>query len=150
MLPEAVKDKIIFELEAIETELDATKNLFVALRDRKPDAIEIRAAASTLHAFYNGVEKIFSLIARQIDGAIPDDGGWHSSLLNSMAVANEKRDMVIDDNVHKLLEKYLAFRHFFRHSYGFILDWEELKPLCHGVHDVFILFRKEILRFIGQ
>ena len=31
------------------------------LDKREPDMVELRAAATTLHAFYNGVERVFVL-----------------------------------------------------------------------------------------
>jgi hypothetical protein len=31
------------------------------------------------------------------------------------------------------LQDYLAFRHFFRHAYGYTLDWAKLRPLVMGL-----------------
>jgi hypothetical protein len=42
--------------------------------------------ALNLHGFYAGVEQIFEDIARTVDGAIPEGGDWHISLLKQMSV----------------------------------------------------------------
>jgi len=112
VFPDSVRDKIIFELESLEREMRATKALFTRLLDYEPDQVEIRAAASTLHRFYNGVENIFSAASRYIDGSFPDDERWHLSLLGLMTVPSERRTPVISGTLRKSLEKYLAFRHF--------------------------------------
>jgi hypothetical protein len=73
VLPDTLKEKINFELESIERELSDTDDLFKKLCRSHPDPIEIRAAATSLHAFYNGIENIFAAIARHIDGVILDE-----------------------------------------------------------------------------
>lgn len=65
-------------IEEIETECKRIEKLF---RDYKPllkkieifepDFIEIGSLAMLLHSFYNGLENIFSRIARKLDGKIP-------------------------------------------------------------------------------
>jgi hypothetical protein len=42
--------------------------------------------ALNLHGFYSGVEQIFEDIARTVDGALPEGGEWHISLLRQMTV----------------------------------------------------------------
>lgn len=150
MLPDSIRDKIIFELESLEREMHATEALFTKLLNNEPDQVEIRAAASTLHSFYNGVENTFSAVSRYVDGSFPEDERWHLSLLRLMTVPSERRAPVISETLRKSLEKYLAFRHFYRHSYGFALDWEQIKPLCHSLKTTYNLFKKEISDFIGM
>ncbi len=52
------------ELEQLDAELSGVKPLFVKLANRDPDEIEMRAAALSVHAFYNGIENVFLLIAK--------------------------------------------------------------------------------------
>lgn len=149
MLPDTLREKISFELGSLNRELDETRELFERLGRFQPDAIEIRAAATSLHAFYNGIENIFYAIARHADGVVPDGERWHFSLLRNMCASAEKRPQVISAEMRQFLEPYLAFRHFFRHSYGFILDWEQLKPLCVDRDSTFIQFEAEINKFLS-
>ncbi len=147
MLPESLKRKIDFEFESIDRELRDTEDLFNEIQYSTPGPVAIRAIATTLHAFYNGIEKIFSLIARDVDGASPDGDRWHASLLHVMSVPAAQRKQVISESGKLRLEKYLAFRHYFRHSYGFTLDWEHLKPLCMDLKGTYQMIKEEIIRF---
>ena len=64
MSPDSIIKNIEFELTLIERELETVKPLLNKILKEDPDYIEIRAVASTLHAFYNGIEKIFVIIAK--------------------------------------------------------------------------------------
>jgi hypothetical protein len=150
VLPDTVLEKINFELESIERELMETDSLFEKLSRIHPDPVEIRAAATSLHAFYNGIENIFAALARQVDGVIPEGDRWHYTLLRDMCTSTDKRGQVISVELKQTLEQYLAFRHFFRHSYGFVLDWEQLMPLCVNRADTFMRLRVEIENFISR
>jgi hypothetical protein len=44
----------------------------------------------------------------------------------------------------EILEPYLGFRHFFRHSYTFEIDWQKLKPLVENVEVVLRGFRADL------
>ncbi len=145
MFPDTVKEKINVEIESLRQELNTVRSLFDKLKNDIPDSIEIRAAASTIHAFYNGVERIFSIIARDIDNKLPSGERWHMTLLTTMCVQNDYREPVISENTKESLEKYLAFRHYFRHSYGFVLEWEQLKPLSDDLHSTFQKLLDEIV-----
>jgi len=43
------------------------------------------SAVLNLHGFYSGLEHLFELIARHVDGAIPSGETWHRDLLQRMA-----------------------------------------------------------------
>lgn len=64
---ERVKD----ELESLAEELSAIAPLRAKLRETDPDPIELRAAATTLHAFYNGVERLLIHVLRHFGDGIP-------------------------------------------------------------------------------
>jgi len=40
--------------------------------------------ALNLHAFYSGIERLFELIARDIDQCVPDGEMWHRDLIKQM------------------------------------------------------------------
>lgn len=147
MLPETLLEKIRFELASLEREIKETGSLFEKLSSARPDQIEIRAAAASLHTFYNGIENIFSAIARELDGRVPEGDRWHNAFLRNMC---EMRKQVISPELRNSLEQYLAFRHFFRHSYGFVLDWEQLRPLCVNRMDTYRLLVKDLGRFMSM
>ena len=69
------KTQIEFHLLQIEKELRDTAEFFATVQQRRPNATELRAVASTLHAFYNGVESAFSAVARTLDHKMPAGSG---------------------------------------------------------------------------
>ncbi len=97
--------------------------------NQPPDLIQTTALASVLHSFYNGLESIFVTIAKEIDGELPGGDRWHRDLLEQMGRENEKRTAVLSSILLAELQSYLAFRHYYRHTYSFFLRWEELREL---------------------
>ena len=150
MLPDNVRDKIQFEFQSIEKELAAVSTLFDDLSSREPDFIQLRAIASSLHAFYNGVERILMVIIKSIDGEVPEGERWHSELLNNTIQANPLRARIISDEMKLKLEQYLAFRHYFRHSYGFTLEWDLMRSLWLDLRTVYQGFLSEINAFLEK
>lgn len=95
---------------------------------RPPTRTELRAMASMVHEFYNGVERIFERISVGLDEGIPQGSSWHADLLTRMATPQEgARPAVIDEPLRARLKEYLDFRHFFRHAYGYTLEWNHLR-----------------------
>jgi len=109
--------------------LAAYADLLLQVEQKPPDLVQVTALASVLHSFYNGVESIFIIIAKEIDGAVPTGDRWHRDLLEQMGMANEFREAVLPLPIQLQLQSYLAFRHYYRHAYSFFLRWEELREL---------------------
>ena len=119
-----------------------------SVKSDSADFIEISAAGATLHAFYNGLENIFILIGKQIDNAIFTSQRWHKELLDSMFSDTDRRSAVLDNSLHDKLLDYMSFRHVFRHSYGYALDWERLNPLFSQMNEVWKNTKACIQKFI--
>lgn len=128
------KEKLVEEIEIEIENLERLSREMEELTNRlgeKPDFIETRAAASILHDFYCGIEKIFERIALRINGEIPKGEDWHTELLLQMGRYVEGvRDEVINKSLLEKLKEHLRFRHLFRHMYGFELKWERFKGLA--------------------
>ncbi|NSW84580.1 MAG: hypothetical protein HPY90_15375 [Syntrophothermus sp.] len=96
--------------------------------------IEKRVYASVLADFYMAVERVFKLIAKEVDGELPEGGDWHKKLLRQMSVELPGiRPPVIDKSLFHQLEEYLKFRHLVRNIYGFQLEY---KRFAHLVKDM--------------
>ena len=148
-MDEQIKAKIIFEISQIDTLLEKAKILSEKCALNTPDFIEISAAGATLHAFYNGLENIFILIGKQIDNATFTSQRWHKELLDSMFSDTDRRSAILDNSLHDKLFDYMSFRHVFRHSYGYALDWERLNPLFSQMNEVWKNTKTCIQKFIG-
>lgn len=122
--------------------------LLARVRHQEPDVIELAALATVLHSFYNGAEGIFLAIARQLDRHVPDEPRWHRLLLAQMAHPEGRRPAVISTLLETRLTDYLAFRHYFRHTYAFTLDWARLEPLVRELPTVHETLRDELTTFL--
>jgi len=145
-----VKKTIEFEIGEIESLFQLYKEeLFELDLEQTPNLLELTAFASVLHSFFNGIENILLTIAKNIDKNVPSDSNWHKTLITQMTKENETRKPVLSEEMKDELKKYLTFRHFFRHSYSFHLEWEELKKLVIPLYQVWVRFKSEILSFLS-
>ena len=76
---------------------------------------------------------------------MPNTATWHKNLLNS-AIENN----FITNGVANKIGKYLYFRHFFTHAYGFYIEEEKLKPLMDNISQVYSEFKAEINSYIDK
>jgi hypothetical protein len=117
-----------------------TEVLVPLLREHRIDDIEIRAAASTVHSIYNGIERVLVLVLKDRRVNVPNGSKWHAELL-----VLAKNQGIISEDLYRRLREYLSFRHFFRHSYGISLDPELLFPLVEGAVPLIESMRTEVL-----
>ena len=99
------------ELPEIEHTLKrATKG--VRRAKQTGDDYYLDGVAINLHSFYSGFERIFELIAANVDDMIPKGKNWHQVLLMQMAKEiAEVRPAVISYPVRLDLDEYRGFRH---------------------------------------
>jgi hypothetical protein len=137
-------------MEQIQRLFDVYQDLFARCRQTAPDLVETAAMASVLHSFYTGLEHIFLVIAKEVDRSSPTGPKWHRDLLTQMAQRRPNRSQVISMDAAHLLADYLGFRHVYRHSYSFFLDWDELEKLVTPVQDVWRQVRQELEAFLNS
>lgn len=54
---------------------------------------------------------------------------------------------MISRSLQRTLDEYLRFRHVFRNVYGYLLEWERLKPLLNGIPATYLQFHQELSSF---
>ena len=103
----------------IEEELKNISQLVSEMEDCKEESRLIRRAkGSILHDFYNSVERIFLIIANELNGKIITSNHWHKQLLYQMTIeVKDLRPSIISKKLASELDEYLAFRHLFRNIY---------------------------------
>jgi len=80
-----------------------------------------------LSGIYSTFEDIFVKIAKDFENKIEDRGSWHFEILNRMALEIEEvRPAVISKKSRASLDELRRFRHVFRFSYAFELNWEKV------------------------
>jgi len=149
-LVEKVVSQAKFEIGQVEHLFESYADLLERTRKKAPDLVEITAVASVLHSFYNGLENIFLSIAKGIDRDVPAEAQWHRNLLTRMTETTLSRGPVLAvDTAHRLAD-YLAFRHFYRHSYSFFLEWDELEKLVTPLAGIWEQTKDELQQFLDS
>lgn len=114
------------------------------------DDLYIDSAALNIHSFYAGLERIFKLIAEEIDESLPQGKSWHHNLLKQMATEIEKvRPAVISDDTLNGLDEYRGFRHIVRNIYTFQLSEKRIKPLINELPELCEQIEMEIEKFLN-
>jgi len=137
---EELRSRLSFELGQIQREIDLIVRLLGEPGRLGPDEIKVRAAAGSLHAIYNGIEKMITFAVERKGIAVPRGEASHSELLQ-LARSSGTITGALEDQ----LKPYLGFRHFYRHSYGFMIDNELLNPLLQRVESVVSQLAGELL-----
>lgn len=148
MLPEAVLNKVRFEIEEIDNLLTVYEPLLNLARKRNLDLIEKTALAQVLHSFYNGLENIFLVVSKSTDGFIPTGVTWHRELLNQVSAETENRKPVLNTGTNESLLEYLGFRHVVRHIYSTNLDIDRMIHLAVKMRAVWESTKKDLVTFI--
>lgn len=135
-LADNVISQVTFEIGQIDQFLTVYADFVERVQQRPPDLVEITALASVLHSFSNGLENIFLSMAKGLDQQVPTGAQWHRDLLVHMTQETAHRGGVISAELAQKLADYLGFRHFYRHSYSFFLEWDKLKELVVSLREI--------------
>jgi hypothetical protein len=113
-----------------------------------PDDYYLDSIALNLHGLYSGLERIFEIIAGNIDADKPSGENWHQVLLNQMAKEiPQLRPAVLSSRVCGLLQDYKGFRHIVRNVYTYRFDVKKIEQLVTEAPYIFEEAKSEILSF---
>lgn len=135
-------EQILAEKENVDI---ALHNLGTAMARTEKTVIELAAIATFLHNIYNGIENIIKQILISKDIMVPKSDKWHKDLLNKSLSSG-----IISEELSNKLYKYLTFRHFFVHAYGFMLEEKQLGSLANDIPEIWQQFLKEIGHFLKE
>lgn len=137
------------KLARLEVEFDKIKDK-LEFAEEKITYYDRGAIGYLLHNFYNGCENIFQSIARFFENDFGPQT-WHKDLLKRMRIEiTGFRPAVIDEKLFVLLDDFRSFRHKFRHSYAFDLDWEREKQVAGKFKKTSAMFQKQISAFMNK
>lgn len=142
--------KIENEIKQIEKLLTIHDSLIKLCKIKNPDSTEISAVGSILHSLYNEIEKIFLFIAKNFDNEILTGKKWHRNLIIQLSKSTKNRKALLNENVKNIVLSYLGFRHYFRHSYDFLLDWNLIKDNFLMINNNWNEIKKAIYDFINS
>ena len=135
-------------MQSLRVTVDEARTMAREFTRTSPTSFDLRGLGSLLHDFYTAIEDVFETIAGDINGSILDTVAWHKRLLVQMSIPiPELRPAVISQALRWQLDEYLRFRHVFRNVYGYMLDWERMRPLLEKMEAVYKQFEEEIGAF---
>ena len=106
---------------------------------------DLAAIAAFIHNFYNGIENILKRLLTLKKKKTKEGPTWHKDLLKTSVEAD-----IISSGLCVILAKYLSFRHFFIHGYGFTLKWEALQPLVANIDKTLREFKSTINKHLEK
>jgi len=133
-----IAERIRGESADIEVSLrKAEKSWDLAKKAGSNEDAYLDSVALNMHAFYSGLERLFELIARHVDGSLPQGVSWHRDLLYQMADdALDVRPAVISEDIARELDQYRRFRHLVRNVYTMSLEAEKISGLVECLAEI--------------
>ena len=112
------------------------------------DDYYLDGVALNLHGLYSGLERIFEVIALNVDGSKPEGENWHQELLRQMSTEIlEMRPAVISESSYGALNEYRGFRHVVRNIYTYTFNRVKMRKLVEEAPGLFNQVRAELLAF---
>jgi hypothetical protein len=147
---QAIIQRIRLEIEEIERTQAAVQRHWRGAKTSSTDQDAfINSVALNLHSFYSGLERIFELIATEIDGGTLGSEGWHSELIRQMTLDLPNiRPPMLQINTAEQLDDYRKFRHRVRNIYTTHLDPERMSPLVDKLPALWEKTRTELTAFL--
>ncbi|HEV2207694.1 MAG TPA: hypothetical protein VG167_02910 [Verrucomicrobiae bacterium] len=101
-----------------------------ASRLARKEEVAYEGCAHQLCRLYNAFEQMGLRVAKVFENNIDDEQGWHSALLNRLAIKIDGvRPALLPQSLKLPLRELRAFRHVFVHAYELELDPQKLELL---------------------
>ena len=141
--------RIQLELEEIERTQAAIQRHWQTARKTAIDQdAYLNSVALNLHGFYSALERIFELIALELDGGALGGDAWHTELLRQESLdLPDVRPAVLQSDTAARLDEYRKFRHRIRNIYATNLDPDRIAPLVSGLPPLWEAVRRELTEF---
>jgi hypothetical protein len=139
------------ELGDVARVVDETTQALARLpNEPPPDVVTLHGMGGLLHDFYTGIEKVFSLVAPELNGGLPAGESWHRELLHTMTLDLPGiRPPLVSTATEEALVEYLRFRHLYRNLYGFKLRWQRVRELAVETSALWVTIRSELEHFLA-
>lgn len=139
--------RIRYEIWDIQHSIQRAQKAWI-LAHEEANSLYLDSVALNIHNFYSGLERIFELIAENIDGIKPQGAQWHQDLLRQMSMEIPGvRPAVISLELRDALDEYRAFRHIVRNVYAYKLRIDRIKNLMERLEMTFNKLVEELEGF---
>ena len=143
-----LKIKVEFEISQIDKLLSESQPLQDLCKLKKPDFIELSAAAMVLHSFYNGIENIIVMILKGYGEVLPIGYNWHMELLEKTCIQCGNRKIIFNSELKSQLEEYRKFRHLVRHIYNYKLNWTMMEGIMNNINTIWEKIKENLNKFL--
>jgi uncharacterized protein YutE (UPF0331/DUF86 family) len=130
-------------LQDVAAEKERIEDTLKALHRKRRTSIELAAIGTYLHNVYSGMENALKRILKHYKIPLRDSSTFHKDLL---ALAVERR--ILSTELAEMLDEYRAFRHYFVHGYGVLLQEAPMLPLAQNLPAVWNRFELELTSFL--
>jgi uncharacterized protein YutE (UPF0331/DUF86 family) len=150
------KNSLIILKTDINAQLQLLKSIEQKLVERAKDLtaddiIRLESTAYQIHNLYNATEDLLKIVAAYFENNITDTVQWHSALLRRMTQnIPEIRPPLLSEETYLILNSLRGFRHFFRHAYGTIIEYDQLKINLDKALKLLPNIQQDIETFIQQ
>jgi hypothetical protein len=148
----SLAERIQVELIAIQQTVRQTEAFIEQLSAVTDEGLQnalVSAIALNLHAFYTGAERVFSEVAKRVDGSLPAGTEWHKQLLLQMAAPLPGlRAALISEPLLAQLDEFRRFRHVVRSNYAYLLDRDRVLGLAERLQDCYACFQSELEQWL--
>ena len=80
----ALAERIRVQMPDLERLVSRATSAWRRAREEREE-LYVDSMALSLHSLYSGLERLFELVARHVDGQVPDEETWHRTLLPQVA-----------------------------------------------------------------
>jgi len=148
---QTLRQRIEQEREEIQRTLSVIERHWEKARLGGPDQdAYVNSVALNLHSFYAGLERIFQLIAIELDGGTLGGEAWHSELLRQMTLdVPEVRPPVLRLETAQELDEFRKFRHLIRNIYATNIDPVRIGELVARLPDLQAKLQQDLDAFVA-
>jgi len=112
------------------------------------DRMHVHWVGGLLHDAYTGLEKAFSEVSPELNGASTGRDTWHRDLLHTMTLDLPGfRPRMIRAELEPQLLELLKFRHLYRNLYSFELRWARVRALAEETLGAWADIERDLLAF---
>ena len=138
-------DNELDELKKIKERIDRVWKKY----NRENDEFYLDSVALNLHDYYSSLERIFEMVANELDESIPQGASWHQEMVKQMTIKIKNvRPALISKEIEEKLDEYRGFRHIVRNVYTYNFSSEKIGRLVDELDDVNNQLVEEIKIFI--
>ncbi len=140
----------------LESQMIFIRNITTKITERSvnlqpDDYILMESIAYQIHNLYNATEDLLKIVAGYFENNIKESDQWHKLLLQRMSIDIPGiRPAFISSETHLLLNGLRGFRHFFRHSYGTFIEYDQLKANLDKALNLSVYLEVDINQFFSH